>query len=251
MKIWLRGRVWAARYKKPTVQRVILSLYRPWNSIRCRNTRICRTTEVNTAAHRQTGPSALGKSEEILKAGDLPQQGMEQRCGSFQGKGGYLQGQLLHELLFRRALRASSRSRARVQPVIAEILQQECVGGGYSLDVSLIIFSEIKIKALSQLMIYVGSLLAKQIDSYAHSQIETYPVDKLHNIIKKGNMHIGRMLYYLPFEKKGEAEDDWCGWHNDHGSLTALTSAMYVDENNEEIKFSPKEGGLYAKNRFD
>jgi hypothetical protein len=100
-------------------------------------------------------------------------------------------------------------------------------------------------------MIHVGSLLAKQIDAYAHSRVETYPVDKLHRIIKEGNMHIGRMLYYLPFENKGEAEDDWCGWHNDHGSLTALTSAMYVDENDEEIKFCPKEGGLYAKNRFD
>ena len=39
------------------------------------------------------------------------------------------------------------------------------------------------------------------------------------------------MLHYFPFEEKGEAEGDWCGWHNDHGSLTALTPAMYLDEN--------------------
>ena len=44
--------------------------------------------------------------------------------------------------------------------------------------------------------------------------------------------------------------DDWCGWHNDHGSLTALTSAIYTDKNGEEIKFPVKTGGLYAKNRL-
>lgn len=100
-------------------------------------------------------------------------------------------------------------------------------------------------------MIHVGSLLAKQIDAYALSRVSSYPPLKLHRIIKDGQSHIGRMLYYFPFEHQGEAEDDWCGWHNDHGSLTALTSALYVDEHDEEIKFIPQEGGLYAKNRSD
>lgn len=27
----------------------------------------------------------------------------------------------------------------------------------------------------------------------------------------------------------GDADADWCGWHNDHGTLTGLTSAMYFD----------------------
>ena len=27
-----------------------------------------------------------------------------------------------------------------------------------------------------------------------------------------------------------DAENDWCGWHNDHGTLTGLASAMYLDQ---------------------
>lgn len=48
-------------------------------------------------------------------------------------------------------------------------------------------------------MIDVGALLARQIDAYAHSQISTYPLDKLHNIITNGSSHVGRMLHYYPF----------------------------------------------------
>lgn len=96
----------------------------------------------------------------------------------------------------------------------------------------------------------VGALLALQIDDYAQSRVSTYPTKSLHNIIKKGRSHVGRMLHYFPYENKGSAEDDWCGWHNDHGSLTALTSALYTDANGKEITFPVKTGGLYAKNRF-
>lgn len=48
-------------------------------------------------------------------------------------------------------------------------------------------------------------------------------------IIHEGRQHVGRLLHYFPFTQKGAAEGDWCGWHNDHGALTALTSAMYID----------------------
>lgn len=78
-------------------------------------------------------------------------------------------------------------------------------------------------------MIEVGTLLAKQIDQFAKANIPTYENDHLTRIISTGHNHIGRMLNYFPFEEKGDTEDDWCGWHNDHGSLTALTSAMYID----------------------
>lgn len=83
------------------------------------------------------------------------------------------------------------------------------------------------------MMMDVGALLALQIDAYARSRVSTYPEKYLHNIIKHGRSHIGRILHYFPFENKGEAEDDWCGWHNDHGSLTALTSALYTDKTGE------------------
>jgi hypothetical protein len=58
------------------------------------------------------------------------------------------------------------------------------------------------------------------------------------------------MLHYFPFTQKGTGDGDWCGWHNDHGALTALTSAMYMDENGNEAQIKSNDGGLYAKNRF-
>lgn len=99
-------------------------------------------------------------------------------------------------------------------------------------------------------MIDVGALLALQIDAYAQERVSTYPSKYLHRIIKEGQSHVGRMLHYFPYENKGDAEDDWCGWHNDHGSLTALTSALYTDSEGKEITYPLKTGGLFAKNRF-
>ena len=80
-------------------------------------------------------------------------------------------------------------------------------------------------------MINTGILLAHQIDAYAEKNVPNYKKNHLTKVISEGKGHIGRMLHYFPFDNKGETEDDWCGWHNDHGSLTALTSAMYIDEN--------------------
>ena len=85
-------------------------------------------------------------------------------------------------------------------------------------------------KALSKIMTETGALLALHIDELIHSKAHTYPQRHLHDIIVKGKSHVGRMLHYFPYENKEQgAEDDWCGWHNDHGSLTALTSAIYTD----------------------
>lgn len=109
---------------------------------------------------------------------------------------------------------------------------------------------EKNVKALSKKMMEVGAMLAKQIDAYASKNIPSYPKDNLYRIITTGHGHIGRALHYFPFEERGQAEDDWCGWHNDHGSLTALTSAMYVDEAGNEVTLKANSGGLYAKNRF-
>lgn len=42
---------------------------------------------------------------------------------------------------------------------------------------------------------------------------------------------------------------DWCGWHNDHGSLTGLIPGMYLDDNGEQIECPDKKAGLYIKSR--
>ena len=82
---------------------------------------------------------------------------------------------------------------------------------------------------MSSLMIKVGIMLSEQIDLTISRKIKSYQKNLLKNYIEHGNTKIGRMLHYYPFSKKGNDEADWCGWHNDHGVLTALTAAMYID----------------------
>jgi isopenicillin N synthase-like dioxygenase len=54
---------------------------------------------------------------------------------------------------------------------------------------------------------------------------------------------------------KEEPEDDhdpfssWCGWHNDHGSLTGLVSAMFTDQNGKIVQNNDPDAGLYIRNR--
>jgi len=59
--------------------------------------------------------------------------------------------------------------------------------------------------------------------------------------------------YFASFEKQGETpaglQDSWCGWHNDHSALTALTSAMYIDKNGKIVDFADEETGLFVKKR--
>ena len=47
-----------------------------------------------------------------------------------------------------------------------------------------------------------GALLALQIDGLIRSKVSSYPENYLHNIIKDGKSHVGRMLHYFPYENK-------------------------------------------------
>lgn len=59
---------------------------------------------------------------------------------------------------------------------------------------------------------------------------------KLERIIKDSPKIVGRLLHYFPVENsKVEKDLNWCGWHNDHGTLTGLVSAMYIDKNGNEV----------------
>ena len=53
---------------------------------------------------------------------------------------------------------------------------------------------------------------------------------------------------------EGKSVDDtqfsnWCGWHNDHGSLTGLVPAMYHDKDGNIVQCPDEEAGLYIKSR--
>ncbi len=63
-----------------------------------------------------------------------------------------------------------------------------------------------------------------------------------------------RLLYYFPHHEQDEplsntdhVYDDWCGWHTDHGSLTALLPGMLTGTtDNRSVAIGPKPG-LYIK----
>lgn len=68
------------------------------------------------------------------------------------------------------------------------------------------------------------------------------------------------MLHYFALtqedlDKQSDAPDletefsNWCGWHNDHGSLTGLVQALYMDENGEIVENPDPGAGLYVKAR--
>lgn len=95
-------------------------------------------------------------------------------------------------------------------------------------------------KTLGQIIVSVGKLLAKQCDRYVHARCSGYPQHKLEDVIETSRCCKARLLHYFPNASVEETADDsfssWCGWHNDHGSLTGLTSAMFMDLNGNEIE---------------
>ena len=91
-------------------------------------------------------------------------------------------------------------------------------------------------------MIDVATLVARACDVYGKEMVGEYEQGYLERIVKSSLTTKGRLLHYFPtlpvsrsdrneISPNGEAdEDDWCATHVDHGCLTGLTSAMYVDE---------------------
>jgi len=110
---------------------------------------------------------------------------------------------------------------------------------------------EAAFKTLGKLVIDVGLLIAKQCDKYVSKHCKGYPTDKLFNTIKNSRTPKARLLHYFPLEASEGASQDasWCGWHNDHGSLTGLVPAMYIDKNYNNVRPPSSDAGLYVRGR--
>ena len=136
---------------------------------------------------------------------------------------------------------------------------------------------EAAFKALGQLIVSVGKLVAKQCDAYVKKQCSTYKDKYLENVIDTSLCCKARLLNYYPadFEKdlsprkrrkvdeqeNGSANEpdsdaaadhdpfsSWCGWHNDHGSLTGLVCAMYSDSEGNIVPNTDPEAGKLRMN---
>lgn len=111
-------------------------------------------------------------------------------------------------------------------------------------------------KAIGTLIVEVGLLLAKHCDMYVSSKSKGYEFGRLNRIIGTSLTAKGRLLHYFPLSEEaalktaqGANVSSWCGWHNDHGSLTGLLSSLYLDKEGNEVPNPDPSSGLYIKTR--
>eukprot|EP00943_MAST-04B_sp_MAST-4B-sp1_P009261 g9261.t1 len=116
---------------------------------------------------------------------------------------------------------------------------------------------------LGKLMVDTGLKLATMCDKYTEKvwMKEGYKIvekNKLKRIIKGSKVTKGRLVHYYSRSKEAIRKDvnpefafsSWCGWHNDHGSLTAVVPALYFKDGKIIKEGSPDPlAGLYVKSR--
>jgi len=119
---------------------------------------------------------------------------------------------------------------------------------------------ETAFKELGRLIIDVGTLLAMHCDKYVKSIAPSYEDGRLTRVLHTGRCVKARLLHYFPCDS-AETKDDpwakvneedlgsWCGFHNDHGSLTGLCCAMYLDPQGKEVPCPDPKAGLYVRSR--
>eukprot|EP00756_Hemistasia_phaeocysticola_P042229 Hpha_TRINITY_DN16958_c1_g2::TRINITY_DN16958_c1_g2_i1::g.55036::m.55036 len=110
-------------------------------------------------------------------------------------------------------------------------------------------------KDTAKLIHSTGRLVARHADHFVAQQLPGYRPGKLESVVADSLNCKARLLHYFPIaaDKAPETGDlefsDWCGWHNDHGSLTGLVPGMYLDAKGEEVPCPDAQAGLYIKSR--
>jgi isopenicillin N synthase-like dioxygenase len=111
-------------------------------------------------------------------------------------------------------------------------------------------------KHLGQRIVGVGSELATHIDKLVAAVDPTYPAQRLKRTIDTSRVCKARLLYYFPPADAGDegvgtsdSVSNWCGWHNDHGSLTGLCNAMFLDRDGNEVPCPDPDAGLFIRSR--
>ncbi|PYI24622.1 Clavaminate synthase-like protein [Aspergillus japonicus CBS 114.51] len=131
---------------------------------------------------------------------------------------------------------------------------------------------EPSVRELCSLIIDTAALVARACDRFAVENVSGYVPGYLEKVVRGSLTTKARLLHYFPTttpeeevegagaEAEGEGDDDWCATHLDHSCLTGLTSAMFVDEADQnladsgtplhELPASPDpSAGLYIKSR--
>lgn len=114
-------------------------------------------------------------------------------------------------------------------------------------------------KEAGQMVHEVGIMVARCCDSYVLAKCSGYE-PKLEKIIRNSKCCKARLLHYFPIEDDVIDDNDvatiddtnfsdWCGWHNDHGSLSGLFPALYLDDHGNAVNCPDSNAGLYIKSR--
>lgn len=90
---------------------------------------------------------------------------------------------------------------------------------------------------LCRLIIDVAVLVARACDRFAAQAVHDYPPGYLEAVVATSTTTKARLLHYFPQATTASPSnpDDWCATHLDHGCLTGLTSAMFLDEAVEPV----------------
>ncbi|KAJ5086009.1 hypothetical protein N7532_010780 [Penicillium argentinense] len=91
------------------------------------------------------------------------------------------------------------------------------------------------VQELCSLIIDTAALVANACDRFAEVNIDGYKAGYLQRVVRSSLTTKARLLHYFPSDSPKDEEeenddDDWCATHVDHGCLTGLTSAMFLDE---------------------
>jgi isopenicillin N synthase-like dioxygenase len=117
---------------------------------------------------------------------------------------------------------------------------------------------ETSFKAMGLLIHKVGVAVARQCDRYVERECKRlgaeYEPGTLEKVVRDSKFCKGRLLHYYaqpPDAAKSDKIGDWCGWHNDHGSLTGLAPAMYTSlEGEHDVRpVGVEKAGLYVRTR--
>eukprot|EP00941_MAST-03F_sp_MAST-3F-sp1_P005630 g5630.t1 len=111
----------------------------------------------------------------------------------------------------------------------------------------------------------VGYMVARECDRYVKQRVQS--IISLEEMIKSSRVTKARLLHYFPSDKANSRSKEsqnqfssWCGWHNDHGTLTGLVPGMLLDDStgdevdvssidDGETKKALAEAGLYIQTR--
>ena len=111
------------------------------------------------------------------------------------------------------------------------------------------------LKELCCLIIDVAVIVARACDRYMKKQGLSTEEGYLERIVKTSTTTKARLLHYFANNDNNNNSNrktdstEWCSEHVDHSCLTGLTSAMFLDPNDNQVVCPDPDMGLFIKNR--